>query len=119
MIQLKRDRTRAFLLGGALVLAGAILLFVAYANVRDEAEVAVQVPYLLTGGIGGLMCTLLGAVVLRSHNDGAVRNRLADVESTNHDLQERVDYLTQLLEAALLPETTVTLPGARSSASVS
>jgi hypothetical protein len=33
-----------------------------------------------------------------------VRDRLGAVESTNQDLRERVDYLTQLLEAALLPD---------------
>ena len=110
MIRLRWNRTQAILLGGALVVAGAILLFVSYANIRDEAEVAAQMPYLLTGGVGGLMCTIVGAVILRSHNDEAMRGRLADVETTNHELQERVDYLTQLLEAALLPETTVTLP---------
>jgi len=59
---------------------------------------------VLTGGIGALILTGLGMVVLRSQDDKAVLDRLGVLETTNDELRERVDYLTQLLETALLPD---------------
>lgn len=111
MERLGRGQAR-LLIGAGLLAAGAVLLLVSWGSIRDETEVAIQMPYVLTGGIGALMLTVLAAVVLRSQSDGPARERLAEVEATNHDLKERVDYLTQLLEAALLPDQAITVPEA-------
>jgi hypothetical protein len=54
-------------------------------------------------------------VVIRSQDDKAVLDRLAEVESTNYQLKERVDYLAQLLEAALLPDESAEVRGVASS----
>jgi Cu/Ag efflux pump CusA len=103
MERLMRDHTRQ-VVGGVLVVVAAVVLLVGYANIRDETAVAIQMPYVLTGGIGALILTGLGMVVLRSQDDKAVLERLSQVEAVNEELRERVDYLTQLLEAALLPD---------------
>lgn len=108
MDRLARPQTR-LLIGAGCLVAGVVLLISAWSNIRDETEVAIQMPYVLSGGIGALMLTLLAAVALRSTIDAPMRDRLGQVEATNHDLRERVDYLTQLLEAALLPDHTVTV----------
>ena len=42
--------------------------------------------------------------MLRSQDDKAILDRLADVEGTNLEVKERVDYLTHLLETGLLPD---------------
>lgn len=105
MDRLKSPQAR-LLLGIGCLLAGFIVMISSWSNIRDETSVAVQLPYLLPGGIGALMLTVLAAVFLRSTSDGPVRDRLGDVEITNQDLRDRVDYLTQLLEAALLPDDT-------------
>jgi hypothetical protein len=47
-------------------------------------------------------------VVIRSQDDKAILDRLGELEATNDELRERVDYLTQLLEAALLPDEATT-----------
>ena len=103
MERLKRDHARQ-LVAGALVVAALVVLTIGYANIRDEVQVAGQMPYVLTGGIGALILTGLGMVVLRSQDDKAVLDRLDVLETTNDELRERVDYLTQLLETALLPD---------------
>lgn len=103
MERLKRDHTRQ-LIAGALVLAALVVLTIGYGNIRDEIQVAAQMPYVLTGGIGALILTGLGMVVLRSQDDKAVLDQLGVLEATNDELRERVDYLTQLLETALLPD---------------
>jgi Cu/Ag efflux pump CusA len=91
-------------IAGVLLAVAVVVLVIGYSNIRDEAQVAAQMPYVLTGGVGALILTGLGMVVLRSQDDKAVLDRLAVVESTAEELRERVDYLTQLLEAALLPD---------------
>ena len=65
---------------------------------------AIQLPYVLTGGIGAVVLAALGVGVLRSQDDKAILGRLADVESTNLEVKDRVDYLTHLLETGLVPE---------------
>src|SRR5688500_10173993 len=55
-------RTRQLYVLSALVAAaGAVGLIVGYAGIRGEADVALQLPYILSGGLGGLF--LLGAGV--------------------------------------------------------
>ena len=106
MDRLRRQHGRE-LIGGALVIAALIAIAVGYANIRDEADVAIQLPYVLTGGIGAVVLAALGVGVLRSQDDKAILARLADVESTNLEVKERVGYLTHLLETGLLPDTDI------------
>jgi hypothetical protein len=113
MQRLAREHTRQ-LIGGGLVLAAVVVLLVGYISIRDEIYVAVQMPYVLIGGVGALLLAGLGMVVIRSQDDKAVLDRLAEVESTNYQLKERVDYLAQLLEAALLPDDSAEVRGVAS-----
>ncbi len=106
MDRLRREHGRE-LIGAALVIAALVAIAVGYANIRDEADVAIQLPYVLTGGIGAVVLAALGVGVLRSQDDKAILDRLADVEATNLDVRERVDYLTHLLETGLLPDADI------------
>jgi hypothetical protein len=114
MQRLAREHTRQ-LIGGGLVVAAVVVLLVGYIAIRDEIYVAIQMPYILIGGVGALLLAGLGMVVIRSQDDKAVLDRLAEVESTNYQLKERVDYLAQLLEAALLPDESAEVRGVASS----
>ena len=108
--RLAREHTRQ-VIGGALVVAALVVLLIGYAAIRDEIYVAIQMPYVLLGGVGALLLAGLGMVVIRSQDDKAVLDRLAEVEETNHQLRERIDYLGQLLEAALLPDQATEVRG--------
>lgn len=110
MQRLAREHTRQ-LIGGGLVVAAVVALLVGYVSIRDEIYVAVQMPYILIGGVGALLLAGLGMVVIRSQDDKAILDRLADVESTSDQLRERVDYLARLLEAALLPDQSTEMRG--------
>ena len=63
MERLKRDHARQ-LIAGALVAAALVILIIGYANIRDEIQVAAQMPYVLTGGVGALILTGLGVTEL-------------------------------------------------------
>jgi len=103
MDRLRREHGRE-LIGAALVIAALVAIAIGYANIRDEADVAIQLPYVLTGGIGAVVLAAVGVGVLRSQDDKAILDRLAEVEGTNLEVKERVDYLTHLLETGLLPD---------------
>lgn len=103
MERVLRDHSRQ-LAGGAFIALAVVVLLIGYANIRDEIAVAVQMPYVLTGGIGALILTGIGMLALRSQDDRSILTQLNSVEASNDELRERVDYLTQLLEAALLPD---------------
>ncbi len=106
MERVLQDRSR-LLVGGALVVVSLVVLIIGYANIRDEIDVPAQMPYVLTAGVGSLILTGVGMVIMRSQEDRAILDRLGELETTNEDLRERLDYLTRLLEAALLPEGVV------------
>jgi hypothetical protein len=108
--RLAREHSRQ-VIGGALIIAAGIALLAGYIAIRDEIYVAVQMPYILIGGVGALLLGGLGMVIIRSQDDKAVLDRLAEVEGTNQQLKDRVDYLAQLLEAALLPDESTEVRG--------
>ena len=61
------DRMTDYLLrvaAGALTIVGVVAVLIGYLGVRDESDVALQVPYLVSGGLGGLALIGLGALAL-------------------------------------------------------
>ncbi|MGH9184637.1 MAG: hypothetical protein ACRD0U_02295 [Acidimicrobiales bacterium] len=83
--------------GWAFVVLGGILLIAGYWGVAHEALVAKQVPYLVSGGIGGMVLVGVGAFVLGSHD---VRQQLERVERLEELVQ---DLHRTLLEPAVSP----------------
>jgi len=52
------------LAAGACTALGVVVVLVGYLGVRNESDVALQIPYLLSGGLGGLALVGLGALGL-------------------------------------------------------
>lgn len=52
------------LASGVLIAAGAVAVLVGYLGVRNESAVALQIPFLFSGGLGGLTLVGLGALGL-------------------------------------------------------
>ncbi len=46
--------------GGALLIAGVVVVLIGYIGIRDESSIELQLPYLASGGIGGLSLIGLG-----------------------------------------------------------
>ena len=73
-------------LGWILIGIGAILMFAGYMGVSREALPAKQIPYLVSGGIGGIFFAVLGAYFLGTHQIRADSGRLDRLEQMVEDL---------------------------------
>jgi hypothetical protein len=49
---------------GVLTAAGVVVVLAGYLQLRDESDVELQLPYLMSAGIGGLVLVGLGALAL-------------------------------------------------------
>lgn len=78
--------------GWAFYGAGALLVLLGYLGISDEAIVAKQLPFLISGGIGGILLALLGLYVLSM-------DRLREDGERLRRLERQVDELHQALLA--------------------
>src|SRR5882672_4888541 len=102
MDRLRREYGRV-ILGAAFLIAAVVFLAVGYSSIRNEVYVAIQLPDVLWSGVGAVLLAVVGVALMRSGDERLMLRRLDELEDTNHDLAERVGYLTQLLELAILP----------------
>ena len=77
--------------GWVLTGIGALALLIGYLGISREAVVAKQIPYLISGGIGGLALLIIGAVFLGTED---VRRDAARLD--------RLETMVEQLHAALL-----------------
>jgi hypothetical protein len=82
-------------IGWIFIGAGALLIFLGYMGVSGEAIVGKQMPYLVSGGIGGVLLAIVGAYFLGTealHEDSGRLDRLERmVDELHHVLLERPD----------------------------
>jgi hypothetical protein len=85
--------------GWVLTGIGALALLIGYLGISREAIVAKQIPYLISGGIGGLALLIIGAVFLGTED---VRRDAARLD--------RLETMVEQLHAALLVADPTTPP---------
>lgn len=82
-------------IGWILVGIGAIVMLIGYAGVSREALPAKQIPYLVSGGLGGIFIAVIGAYFLGTQqlrNDSGRLDRLEQmVEELHGALLTRAD----------------------------
>lgn len=84
--------------GWAVTIGGVIAMAVGYFGVSREVLVAKQLPFLVSGGLGGLALVFLGSVLLGTHDVREQGRRL-------EELEELVDDLHAVLLTAEVPGT--------------
>jgi hypothetical protein len=89
----------------ALVAAicGAIALLIGYFGVSDTLDPAKQLPYLISGGVGGLFLLGVAAALLFSSDLGSTRADIARLQATVSELSDRIGDLQASLELAPEP----------------
>ena len=75
-------------IGWVLTAIGALALLVGYLGVSREAIVAKQIPYLISGGLGGLALLIIGAVYLGTEDVRRDAARLERLESLVEELHQ-------------------------------
>ena len=108
-------------LGWILIAAGAICMIVGYLGVSRESIPAKQIPYLVSGGIGGIFLAVLGAYFLGTQemrNDSGRLDRLEQMVQELHgalltrpDAPERDNGTASASARAAAPRRVVTVPG--------
>jgi hypothetical protein len=97
--------------GWVVAVAGGVLLLGAYLGISKETDVARQIPYLVSGGMGGMALVILGAALV-------VADKLEETrgDASQARLAHQVDDLHGLIVSAVAtdvaPVGAPTAPGA-------
>lgn len=91
------DAGGRLLLGWALVGLGALFLFIGWFGVSGEPDVARQMAYLVSGGLGGILCGVVGVGLLISNDVRKDRERLGRVEAAILEIRDMVAAQADLL----------------------
>lgn len=71
----------------ALVIAGGIAVLIGWFGVSGSSDVWEQIPYLVSGGIGGAILVLLGLLVYLSYEHMLDRGYVADLLRQQRELE--------------------------------
>lgn len=88
------QRWRA-LLGWAAVVAGAIAILIGWLGVSAQTLVARQLPYLISGGLGGIVLVGAGVGLLVAEDLRAERDRIGRLEGEILEVRDLLRTLTQ------------------------
>lgn len=80
-------RERAGGLGWVLMGGGAVAILLTYLQVRPEPDPSLQIPYVVSGGLVGLLLALAGAVFVLLRTLLLLAARLERVEDALHSLE--------------------------------
>jgi multisubunit Na+/H+ antiporter MnhG subunit len=77
-------------IGWALVALGALFILLGWIGVSGTPDVARQLSYLASGGLGGLVAAIVGVGLLISEDLRSERKRLGRIEATLLDVNDRL-----------------------------
>lgn len=76
--------------GWALVVLAAVFIVLGWVGVSGTPDVARQLSYLASGGLGGLVAAIVGVGLLISEDLRSDRQRLGRIEATLLDVNDRL-----------------------------
>jgi hypothetical protein len=74
---------------GALTVAGVVVVLMGYLGVRDHDDLVLQLPYVVSGGLGGLGLIGLGALALLQYQSRVHTAVVASLAGELEDWKER------------------------------
>ena len=88
---------------GTLAALGVVVLLVGYLGVRNESDTALQMPYVVSGGLGGLGLMALGALALLHHHLRIQARRYAEITGSLEDWKDQaLAEVRHFLETAVI-----------------
>jgi hypothetical protein len=88
-------------LAWVLMVAGGVAILVAWYQVRDLPEVFLQMPYLISGGVGGAVLIGLGAALLITQDFRDDKQRLTALERKIAELEDVVVTQAEIMGEAI------------------
>ena len=80
---------------------GGVAILVAWYQVRDLPEVFLQMPYLISGGVGGAVLIGLGAALLITQDFRDDKQRLTDLERKISEMEDVVLTQAEIIGEAI------------------
>ena len=84
-----------------LMAAGGVAILVGWYQVRDLDQVFLQMPYLISGGVGGAVLIGLGAALLITQDFRDDKQRLLSLERKISELEEVVVTQAEIIGEAI------------------
>ena len=84
-----------------LMVAGGVAILVAWYQVRDLPEVFLQMPYLISGGVGGAVLIGLGAALLITQDFRDDKQRLTELERKISEMEDVVLTQAEIIGEAI------------------
>jgi hypothetical protein len=100
----------------ALIVAGIVVAIIGYLGVSKETEVAFQLPYFASAGVGALMLLGFGGVLLLNAQLETDGDRLEELEEAVRQLSNEVGRLADELTPARGTRPSRALPAAEEEA---
>lgn len=101
LVQEQLFRRWRAVLGWILMLAGGVAILFAWYQVRDLPEVFLQMPYLISGGVGGAALIGLGAALLITQDFRDDKQRLLALERKISELEDVVVTQAEIIGEAI------------------
>lgn len=77
-------------IGGLLLVGGLAVVAAGWFGVRDLESVVEQIPYVVSGGIGGLAMVAVGAALLHLTRQSRLEQKMNDLAARQEALEEAV-----------------------------
>jgi hypothetical protein len=95
-----RLRDPRLVLGWVLCITGAIAVFVGYWGVSDTLDPGKQLPYIISGGIGGVFLLGVGAALIFQSDMAEARREVRELRTVVDQLQSDISLLVERSEPA-------------------
>jgi hypothetical protein len=88
------------LVGIGLMIVGLLFVLAGYLGVREQQSVVEQIPYLASGGVGGLAFLAAGAALLHLTRQARIEERVEELAIRQEAMEEALEHFILAVSAS-------------------